>query len=101
MDTVSLTPQNQQIMPQEHRENRSFWVRTPMNLDFVYYAVATEHLGQVNTFFEHEMEEGSNGNFLVTVPCPPGRLDHWTILVYGYRDGERVLEKQLNAREIF
>lgn len=101
METLIIEPQPQQMMPQGRPQNRSFWVRNAMPLDFVYYAVATEHLGEVDNYFEYEMEEGADGNFQVTVPCPPGRLDRWTVLVYGYRDGQRVMQEEFNALQIF
>lgn len=101
METLIIEPQYQQMMPLGRPQSRSFWVRNGLQLDFVYYAVATEHLGEVDTFFEYEMNEGANGNFQVTIPCPPGRLDRWTILVYGYCGGEKVLQEEYNALQIF
>lgn len=38
-------------------------------LDFIYYAIAREHLGETEIFYEYTIEEGAQGPFQVTLPA--------------------------------
>jgi len=70
-------------------------------LDFIFYAVARERFGQPEIFYEYQMEEGAQGNFQITLPRPPGLLAEWTVIVYGYRENEKVFAVSKNASEFF
>jgi hypothetical protein len=81
--------------------NVSLTVPNRQPLDFIYYAIATERFGETIIHYEYEMEEGAEGNFMIILPRPPGPLHQWIVMVCGYRDGEKVLNWEKNAMQIF
>lgn len=65
-------------------------VRVPnrLQLDFVCYTIDRERFGETDTFHKYEMDEGADGDFMITLPRPPGPLNQWLVSVYGFREGE-------------
>ncbi len=76
-------------------------------LDFVYYAIAEVRGGQTEILYEYSIEEGTDGNFNVTLPHPHAlrnptiHMDRCHVLVYGYRNEEKVLELSRKASLVF
>jgi hypothetical protein len=79
----------------------SLWVPYNQTLDSVYYAIACERFGETEILYEYLNEAGAQGNFQVILPYPPNPLNQWLVLIYGYRNGERVLELERQGRDIF
>lgn len=86
----------------EQPQDTSFWVNAQQPLHYVYYALSRVYFGVTETLYEYEVEEGTPGDFQVTVPRPPGPINQWSILIYGYDlSGTRVFELEKPAAEVF
>lgn len=76
-------------------------IRCDCALDFIYYAIAGEQFGEVETFYEYTMEEGADGHFQIVLPRPPNPLGQWTIMICGYHNGTKVLDLTKDAAQVF
>lgn len=99
---LSITPYVQSaIWTPELPKEVTLEVPCDYALDFIYYAVAREQDGEVETFYEYTMEEGTQGDFQIILPRPPNPLRNWIILIYGYRNNERVLDLTKDPTQVF
>lgn len=94
------------FMHQEPPANISLRVSNQLQLDFVYYSIAKEGVfDETEIFYEYTMEEGADGDFMITLPRPPGPLQQWLVSVHGFRyrddEPEEVFKQECNAKHVF
>lgn len=71
------------------------------SLNYVFYAIAREVLGQTEYLFEHKLHRQMNGNFDILLPRPSLPLKSCLIIVHGYRNGVPIFEWEKRATEVF
>lgn len=68
------------------------------NLTFIYVAIVREKLGSAEFFYEQTIE---NGTFEILLPRPHNPIESWTVMIHGYRNGDKVFYFEKKADSLF